>query len=106
VYVRDVLRAIVQLLEAPRDRLTRPAYNLHGLSISAEGIARAVSQRVPGARFDFAPDPPTARLIANWPAVTDDQAARQDWGWAPKYETIDSLADDFLAELRAEANTA
>lgn len=102
VYVRDVLRAIVQLLKAPRDRLTRPAYNLHGLSISAESIARAISIRVPGARFNFDPDPPTARLIAGWPAVIDDHAARRDWGWAPQYAGVDSLTDDFLRELRAE----
>lgn len=103
VYVRDVLRGIVQLLDAPRDRLTQPAYNLHGLSISAEGIARALTSRMPGARFDFAPDPPTANLIASWPAKIDDHAARRDWGWAPQYDSLDAFADNFLAELRAEA---
>ncbi len=102
VYVPDVLRGIVQLLDAARDRLTQPAYNLHGLSISAGGIARAISRRVPGARFDFEPNPQTATLIASWPAVVDDGGARRDWGWAPQYETIDSLAQTFIADLRAE----
>ncbi len=102
VYVRDVLRGIVQLLKAPRDRLTRPVYNLHGLSISAEQIARAISLRVPTVRFKFNADPQTASLIASWPAVTDDQDARRDWGWQPQYDAVEALADDFLAELRAE----
>lgn len=105
VYVPDVLRAVVRLLESPRDRLNQPVYNIHGLSISAEMIARAISSRVPGSRFDFAPDLPTAHLIASWPAVVDDQAARRDWGWQPRYDAVDRLADDVLAELRAEASS-
>ena len=102
VYVPDVLRGIVQLLEARREHLTQPAYNVHGLSISPEAIARAIAQRVPGARFDFDPHPQTASMIASWPAVIDDRAARRDWGWQPRYDAVDSLADDFLEELRAQ----
>ncbi len=106
VYVRDVLRGIVQFLEAPRENLTRPAYNVSGLSISAQRIASAISRRVPTARFDFDPDAQTARLIASWPAVIDDQPARHDWGWSPQYNTVDSLADDFLSALRGEATSS
>lgn len=106
VYVKDVLRAIVQLLEAPRDRLTGHAHNVHGLSISGDLIARAISRRVPYSRLNFAPDPQVAPLIASWPGVVDDHAARRDWGWAPQFDTIDALADDFLSELRAEVTPA
>ncbi len=106
VYVKDVLRAIVQLLNAPRNRLTAHAYNVHGLSISGDLIARAISSRVPSSRTNFAPDPKVAPLIASWPAVVDDHAARRDWGWSPQFDTIDSVAADFLGELRAEATTS
>lgn len=102
VYVPDVLRGIVQLLAAPRHRLTQSAYNVHGLSISAEMIANAISRRVPGFRFAFDPDPQAAPLLAGWPAIIDDHAARREWGWAPHYDAVDSLADDYLAGLRAE----
>ncbi len=105
VYVPDVLRGIVRLLDAPRERLSRQGYNIHGLPISAASIARAISARQPRARFDFDTDPHVAALISGWPSVIDDRAARHDWGWAPQYD-IDRMADHFIAELRAEASAS
>jgi len=98
IYVKDVLRAVQQLIDAPDERLTRRVYNLQALSPTADEIRVAITDRIPDAELDFDPDPEVTQLIESWPVRFDDAAARTDWGWSPHFE-LDSLADDFLGEL-------
>tara|TARA_B100000029_G_scaffold73008_1_gene64823 strand:- start:320 stop:661 length:342 start_codon:yes stop_codon:yes gene_type:complete len=98
IYVKDVLRAVVELTSAPNEKLTRRVYNLQALSPTAGEICRAISSRVPGAALEFEPDAEIVQLIESWPVTFDDSAARADWGWTPRYD-LESLADDFLGEL-------
>jgi threonine 3-dehydrogenase len=98
VYVRDALRGIVDLIEAPAASLTRRVYNIHGLSPSAEEIAAAVQARFSGVSFRFDPDPNVIKLIESWPARIIDDSARRDWGWNPVYD-LPHLAEDMLREL-------
>jgi threonine 3-dehydrogenase len=100
IYVKDVLRAILMLLDAPGERLTRRVYNIQALSPTAQQIAAAIRDRLPDARLTFEPDPEVTALIESWPIRFDDAAARRDWGWQPQYD-LPALADDFLGELRS-----
>ena len=98
IYIKDVLRAIRNLLDAPHKQLTQRIYNLQALSPSAGEICRAINDRIPDARLEFDPDAEVTQLIESWPVRFDDSAARTDWGWSPHFE-LNSLADDFLGEL-------
>ncbi len=95
IYVKDLIRAIVELMEAPSDRLRRRVYNLPGISPTAAEIAEAIARRIPKARLTFEPDGFIASLIASWPRAFDPMAAREDWGWQVEY-TLDRMADDLL----------
>jgi threonine 3-dehydrogenase len=98
IYVKDVLRAVQQLITAPAGQLTRRVYNLQALSPTAGELCHAISKRIPGARLQFAPDAEVVQLIESWPVRFDDTVARNDWGWSPHFD-LDMLADDFLGEL-------
>jgi threonine 3-dehydrogenase len=100
IYVRDVLRGMKALLDAPAANLTRRVYNLHSLSLSAGAIAEVLQKRVPGFRATFTPDPAIMRLARGWPMRFDDSAARRDWGWKPEFD-LERMTDDFLAEIRS-----
>lgn len=100
IYVKDVLRAILALLDAPAERLTRRVYNIQAISPTAAEIAEAICRRLPAAQLSFEPDPATTALIESWPIRFDDAAARRDWGWRPQYD-LPALADDFLGEPRS-----
>jgi threonine 3-dehydrogenase len=99
IYVKDLLWAIVALLGARGENLTRRVYNIQAISPTAGEIADAIARRLPHAQLTFDPDPEVIALIESWPVTFDDAAARRDWGWQPKYD-LATLTDDILEELR------
>lgn len=101
IYVRDVLHAFTDLLVAPASRLTRRVYNLHAATVTLREMADAIRRRLPDAALRFEPDPTVDALLASWPGMIEDSAARRDWDWKPRFD-FEQMADDFLHELRAE----
>ena len=99
IYMPDALRAIVELMHAPAERLTvRTSYNLGAMSFSPCQLAEVIARRVPGFEIRYEPDF-RQKIADTWPDALDDACARQDWGWKPQYD-IEQMADDMLRNLR------
>ena len=101
IYVRDVLRAFSDLLAAPASGLTQRVYNLCSMTVTPGEIAQAILRRLPEARLRFEPDPVVSALLASWPGLIDDSAARRDWKWKPEFD-LERTTEHFLAELKQE----
>ena len=82
----DGVDALLQLAAAPRERLTRTAYNLSAFNPSAEEIRDQVIGAFPGAAITWKTDEKRQGIVDSWPEDVDDSAARQDWGFAPAYD--------------------
>src|SRR5258708_6388840 len=82
----DGVDALLTLAAAPRERLTRTAYNLAAFNPSAAEIRDVVVAAFPGARIDFKVDAKRQGIVDSWPAAVDNSAARRDWGFAPKFD--------------------
>lgn len=101
MYMPDAIRATIELMEAPADRVKeRTSYNLAGFSFSPQEIAAEVGRHIPGFRMDYAPDQRQA-IADSWPRSIDDSAARADWGWKPEYD-LRSMVDDMMVNLKRE----
>jgi len=100
MYMPDGLRALVELSQAPRERLTRCVYNVAAFSPTAQQIADEVARAVPGADISFKPDPARQAILDSWPRALDDSLARRDWGWRPEYD-LPRMTADLLPKLRA-----
>lgn len=100
MYMPDGLRALVELSQAPRERLTRCVYNVAAFSPTAEQIADEVRRVVPGADITFKPDPARQAILDSWPRALDDSLARRDWDWRPEYD-LPRMTADLLPKLRA-----
>jgi threonine 3-dehydrogenase len=100
MYMPDGIRALVELSDAPRNRLRRCVYNIAAFSPEAQEIAQSVSRALPGCRINFAPDPQRQAILDSWPRVLDDTAAREDWGWEPTFD-LDAMTADLVPKLRA-----
>ncbi len=98
MYVEDSLAGIVQLIDAPAERLSRRVYNIQSFSATAYQIAEAIRRQLPGVEFEFAPEADVVKLVESWPKKLDDSAARRDWGWQPQYD-LDQMAAHFIREL-------
>ena len=91
----DAIDALLQLASAPRERLTKTAYNLTAFSPTASEICEVVEKAFPAASVKWEVDQKRQRILDTWPAEVDDSAARRDWGFAPRYD-FTSAFDDYL----------
>jgi nucleoside-diphosphate-sugar epimerase len=88
-------------MEADPKRLRfRNAYNVTATSFDPEGIAAEIRKHIPDFRLDYRVDPVKQGIADSWPAHMDDSAAREDWGWSPKYD-LAKMTQDMLAALSA-----
>ncbi|MBK6697807.1 MAG: NAD-dependent epimerase/dehydratase family protein [Myxococcales bacterium] len=91
----DAVDALMQLLEADRERLKESAYNIAGFSASASQIAARVKQSFPRAHISYEPDVARARIVDSWPEDLDDSRAARDWDFKANYD-FDRAFDEYL----------
>ena len=104
MYMPDALDACVSLMEAdPAKLIHRNSFNITSMSINPPMIYDAIRKRVPSFVMDYCVDDVKAAISASWPNKLDDTCARQEWGWAPKWD-LDMMVDDMLRAVRAKYN--
>jgi nucleoside-diphosphate-sugar epimerase len=82
----DGVEALLRLAQAPRQALTRTAYNVTAFNPSAEEIRTIVAREFSNASVSFAVDDKRQRIVDSWPEDVDDSAARHDWNFLPAYD--------------------
>ena len=96
----DGVEALLTLAAAPRQRLTRTAYNLTAFTLSAADIRDVVLAAFPAAAIGFVVDAKRQGIIDSWPAAVDDSAARRDWGFDPQYDFDRAFQDYLIPTIR------
>jgi len=99
MYMPDAIRATLELMDAPAEKVKIwSSYNLGGISFTPNEIANEIKKYIPEFTITYQPD--FRQAIANsWPRSIDDNRARQDWGWNPKYD-LASMTIDMLDNLK------
>jgi nucleoside-diphosphate-sugar epimerase len=101
----DGVDALLQLAAAPRDRLTRTAYNIGAFNPSAEEIRDEVLRAFPHATIEWNMDAKRQGIVDSWPEAVDDTAARRDWAFAPRYEFVAAFRDYLIPTIQARYRT-
>ena len=96
----DGIEALLTLAGAPRERLTRSAYNLTAFNPSASAIRDVVVSAFPNAMIRYKVDAKRQGIVDSWPAAVDDSAARADWGFAPKYDFDRAFHEYLIPTIR------
>lgn len=100
MYMPDALDAVVRLMEADPARLVhRNAFNVSAMSFEPEQIAASIRKVMPGFRMDYDVDPLRQSIAESWPDSLDCSAAREEWGFAPKFD-LDRMTEDMLSRLK------
>ncbi|MEW6319763.1 MAG: NAD-dependent epimerase/dehydratase family protein [Acidobacteriota bacterium] len=97
----DGVDALLVLAAAPRERLSRTAYNLGAFNPSAEEIAAEVLRAFPGARIDWVNDVKRQGIVDSWPEDVDDGAARADWGFRPAFDFARAFHEYLIPTIKA-----
>ncbi len=104
MYMPDALNSIITLMEANPDKLIhRNAFNISAMSFEPEDIAAEIKKHIPEFEMDYDVDPVRQAIAESWPNSLDDTAAREEWGWNPKYD-LASMTTDMLEKLKIKLN--
>ena len=100
MYMPDALDAIINLMEADSNKLIhRNAFNVSAMSFAPEDLETAIKKIIPEFELHYDVDPVRQDIADTWPNSLDDSAAREEWGWNPKYN-LDSMTEDMLKKLK------
>ena len=106
MYMPDAIRAALEIMEAEPQRLThRNAFNITAMTVSPESVAAAIRRIIPGFTLDYDIDPLRQGIADSWPNSLDDRAAREEWGWAPKYD-LASMTEDMITNISKTSQAA
>lgn len=97
----DGVEALLMLAAAPREKLTRTAYNLSAFNPSAEEVRDEVLRAFPGAALTWKNDLKRQGIIDSWPEDVDDTAARRDWAFAPSYDFTRAFRDYLIPTIKS-----
>lgn len=96
MYMPDALRATIELMETPAERLEhRNAFNVTAMQFTPASLAALIREHIPNFSISYRVDPMRQAIADSWPRRLDDTAARQEWGWSPKYDARAMVADMF-----------
>ncbi len=104
MYMPDAINAIIDLIEADSSKLKhRNAFNVTAMSFEPEMIAASIRKFIPEFELNYDVDPIRQEIANSWPDSLDDSAAREEWGWNPKYD-LDAMTKDMLEKLKTKLN--
>ncbi len=98
LYVKDALRSLVMLNNAPEDGLVTRIYNVGQIMPPPRtlDLVNAVRKHYPEAKISFNPDPLTTEVNKNTPREIRCDEAQKEWGWYVSY-SLDDMVKDFIA---------
>jgi len=98
MYMPDCIRAAIELMETDLSRLKHHAdFNLAAMSFSPAELVAEIKKHIPEFTCEYKPDFRQA-IADSWPRTIDDSAAREEWGWEPRYD-LATMTADMLGKL-------
>ena len=100
MYMPDTINGTIQLAEADFASLKHHSdFNIGAMSFSAKELENSIKKHIPEFTVSYEPDY-RQEIADTWPNSIDDSAARNEWGWQPKYD-LEAMTADMLKNLQA-----
>lgn len=101
LYVKDVVRAFIELFDAPEEKMVSRMYNMGQITPppTAGQLAAEVKKHFPDARITFKPDPAAAAVLKTVPKTFGGDRAEKEWGWKLAY-SLQAMVEDFIGEVK------
>ena len=94
MYMPDAVEAAIKVMEADSDSLVhRNSFNVTGMNFTPKELCAEITKHIPSFKIDYRVDPVRQAIADSWPMSLDDSAARQEWGWNPRYDLAAMVRD-------------
>lgn len=101
IYHHDAVRAMVELMDTPAEKLTiRSSYNISAMSFAPCDLVAEIKKTIPGLKVEYIPDHRQANANS-LPASIRDKEAKTDWQWEPVFD-LSKMTSDMLKCLRPQ----
>ena len=98
MYMPDCINAAINLMDEDSSKITcRTSYNLAGMSFSPEELVAEIIECLPDFTCEYQPDF-RQKIADSWPMSIDDNFAREEWKWQPRYD-LKAMTRDMLEKL-------
>lgn len=101
----DAIKALLDLVNAPSESLTRRVYNVCAFNPSAAEFHKRLKMAFPDLRVTYDPHPQRQAIVDSWPRDVDDALARDEWGWEPDYDLDRALSEYLLPTITERYRT-
>ena len=102
MYMPDALDVLHDLMTADSDRLVvRNAYNVASMSFSPEILFAEIKKHIPSFEWEYQVDPVKDAISKSWPNMMNDDCARNEWDWSPKWN-LEKMVVDMIEKLSAK----
>ncbi len=99
MYIPDSIRATIELMETPANRISvRTSYNLAAMSFTPGELYAQILKHVPDAKIDYKPDF-RQKIAEAWSESIDDSMARNDWNWNHEYD-LSKMTEDMIFQIK------
>jgi len=104
IFMDDAIRSTVELMQAAKENIkTRTSYNLGSMSFSPREITAEIQKLYPNFKVEYNADF-RQEIADKWPKSINDDEARKDWNWKPKYN-LKLMTVLMLEKLEEKYNT-
>jgi len=104
IYFKDAVRAVDMLFLAPREKIQTVCYNACGLkeTQSVRTLESVIRRYLPDFKVTYKPDPEAVSYLTKYRPNHryEDTNARKEWGWFALYETLESIVEDYVQEVK------
>ena len=85
VYVDDLIKGTLKLIECDPKKLTDVVYNIQSCSFTVKEVFEEIRKHIPEFKMNHQIDF-RQKIVDTWPESLDDTFAKRDWGYDPKFD--------------------
>ena len=98
MYMDDAIEAILNIMTTKKENIKiRTSYNISAVSFTPKELEKQIKIYFPNFNVKFKPDY-RQKIADSWPDSIDDQEARVDWGWKPRFN-LEKLTSEMFKNL-------
>jgi threonine 3-dehydrogenase len=93
----DGIKAILELMSAPQEKLSRNVYHITAFAPTAGEFKSKVESYFQDAKIGYEINEKRQHIVDSWPADVNDSMARNDWNWCPEHD-LETALETYLIQ--------